>query len=262
MSQALMAQKQAKLALTAKEIPTHRFTNLYSLLHWNYWISQAAEIVLKRTGSNTAGIDGQTKNAFQKVYQAEISSLINELKRKTYVPIPVRRTFIPKKNGNQRPLGIPALRDRIVQEALRAILDPIFESDFCHHSYGFRKGRRTMDAITAMMPLLNTSLKYYYVIDGDIKSYFDTVQHRKLLSLLKQRIADREIINLIAKFLNAGVMKNGLFENTDTGVPQGGVISPLLANVYLHQLDKWAEARWYITQMERQINRHLGRGNW
>jgi len=229
-------------------------------MHWEYWIIQAAQAVLKRPGSDTAGVDGQTKNAFKKVYKAEISGLVDELKRKTYVTQPVRRTFIPKKNGDQRPLGIPALRDRIVQEALRAILDPIYESDFCHHSYGFRRGRCTMDAIQAMMPRFNARGKYFYVIEADIKSYFDTVQHRKLVSILKRRIADRDIIDLIRKFLNAGVMEDGLFARTETGVPQGGVISPLLANVYLHQLDTWAETKWDRAHYRR--NRENGRGNY
>src|SRR6266700_805805 len=262
MNQVKMAQKQAELAKNAVEHPEHRFSNLYTLMHWEYWIVQAAQAVLKRPGSDTAGVDGQTKQAFKKVYKAEISSLVDELKRKTYVPQPVRRTFIPKKNGGQRPLGIPALRDRIVQEALRAILDPIYESDFCHHSYGFRRGRCTMDAVQAMMPRLTASSKYFYVIEGDIKSYFDTVQHRKLISILKRRIADRDIIDLIRKFLNAGVMEDGLFARTETGVPQGGVISPLLANVYLHQLDIWAEAKWSNARNVRERNRALGRGNY
>ncbi len=260
MNQVKMAQKQAELAKNAVEHPEHRFSNLYTLMHWEYWIVQAAQAVLKRPGSDTAGVDGQTKQAFKKVYKAEISSLVDELKRKTYVPQPVRRTFIPKKNGGQRPLGIPALRDRIVQEALRAILDPIYESDFCHHSYGFRRGRCTMDAIAVMMPMFNALGKFYYVIEGDIKSYFDTVQHRKLLSILKRRIADRDIIDLIRKFLNAGVMEDGLFARTETGVPQGGVVSPLLANIYLHQFDKWAEAKWDRAHYRR--NRDTGRGNY
>jgi RNA-directed DNA polymerase len=262
MNQAKMAQKQAELAKNAVNHPEHRFSNLYPLMHWEYWMRQAAEIVLKRPGSDTAGVDGQTKTAFKRIYKVEISSLVEELKRKTYDPQPVRRTFVPKKNGNQRPLGIPALRDRIVQEALRAILDPIYESDFCHSTFGFRRGRCSMDAIAAMMPVFNTRTKFYYVIEGDIKSYFDTVQHRKLISLLKQRIADKDIIDLIWQFLKAGVMEDGLFVKTKTGVPQGGIISPLLANVYLHQFDKWAEARWNTTRNEQWRSRYHGRGNY
>jgi len=262
MSQAKMAEKQAKLAKNAVEHPEHRFTNLYSLMHWDYWIRQSADTVLERPGSDTPGTDGQTKKAFKKVYEAEILSLVDTLKHKTYVPHPVRRTFIPKKNGDKRPLGIPALRDRIVQEALRAILDPIYESDFCHKSYGFRKGRSTMDAIAMMMPMFNTSTKFYYIIEGDIRGYFDNVHHRKLLRILKQRIADKDIIDLILKFLHAGVMDGGLFAETKAGVPQGGVISPLLANVYLHEFDKWAEARWEGSAYQYQRNRQQGRGNY
>jgi len=119
-----------------------------------------------------------------------------------------------------------------------------------------------MDAVQAMMPRLTASSKYFYVIEGDIKSYFDTVQHRKLLSILKRRIADRDIIDLIGKFLKSGVMEDGLFERTESGVPQGGVISPLLANVYLHQLDTWAAAKWSNARNVREQNRKLGRGNY
>jgi RNA-directed DNA polymerase len=262
MNQAKMAQKQAELAKKAKENPTHKYYNLYSLMHWDYWITQAVESVLKRPGSETAGADNQTKKTFQAHYEQEIKSLVRELKQKTYCPQPVRRAFIPKKNGNQRPLGIPALRDRIVQEALRAILDPIYESDFCQHSYGFRKGRKTMDAIAAMMPMFNNTSKFFYVIEGDIHSYFDTVHHRKLVKILKRRIADGDILDLIWKFLKAGVMEDGLFSVTEAGVPQGGVISPLLANIYLHEFDKWAETKWNITNNEQRWNRCHGLGNY
>jgi len=118
-----------------------------------------------------------------------------------------------------------------------------------------------MDAIAVMMPMCNSRLKYFYVIEGDIKSYFDNVHHRKLISLLKRRIADRDITTLVVKFLKAGVMEDGLFTKTDTGVPQGGIISPLLANVYLHELDKWAEAKWNVSPYQQEINRTKGYGN-
>lgn len=168
-----MAEKQAKLAQTALSNPEYRFDNLYDLMHWRYWIEQAAAKVLARPGSSTAGIDGKTRDNFKNCYETEINRITAELKSKTYEPLPVKRTHIPKGNGKTRPLGIPVLRDRIVQEALRAILDPIYESDFQHHSYGFRKGRNTMDAVAVIMPLFNTQVKHYWVIEGDIKGCFD-----------------------------------------------------------------------------------------
>ncbi len=263
MNQTKMSQKQMTLAEMACQNPEHRFMNLYSLMHWEYWIRCAADAVLARPGSSTAGVDGKTRDQFKGNFYREIASLVEDLKRKTYEPRPVRRVYIPKPNGKQRPLGIPALRDRIVQEALRAILDPIYESDFQPHSYGFRKGRRTMDAIAVIMPLFNESVKHYYVIEGDIQSYFDTVHHRKLLSLLKRRVADRDLLDLIWKFLKAGVMDDGLFARTEAGVPQGGVISPLLANVYLNEFDRWADQKWHsLTPYERQRRRQSGKGNY
>jgi group II intron reverse transcriptase/maturase len=149
-----------------------------------------------------------------------------------------------------------------VQEALRAILDSIYETDFQPYSFGFRKGRGTMDAVAVIMSLTGPQTKYYYVIEGDLKSYFDTVHHRKLLSILKQRIADKDLLDLIWKFLKAGIMEDGLFARTETGVPQGGVISPLLANVYLNEFDKWANAKWNVPANERRRRRYAGKGNY
>ncbi len=214
-----MAEKQKFLAKTASEYPEHRFSNLYSLLHWDYWMHAAAERVLARPGSQTNGVDGNTRDAFKQDYERQMVLLIDQLKRKTYQPLPVRRVYIPKHDGKKRPLGIPALRDRIVQEALRAILDPIYESDFQPHSYGFRKGRCTMDAIAVLMPLFNSRVKHYYVIEGDLQSYFDTVHHQKLMKVLRNRLADKDILNLIWKFLKSGVMEGRLFKHTEAGVP-------------------------------------------
>jgi group II intron reverse transcriptase/maturase len=257
-----MAEKQAKLARTALEHPEHRFTNLYNLLHWEYWIITAAKKVLARPGSSTAGVDGQTRGNFEQHFDAQINGIVAQLKAKTYEPLPVRRTYIPKSDGRRRPLGIPGLRDRIVQEALRAILDPIYEADFQHHSYGFRKGRCTMDAIAVLMPRFNSAIKCYWVIEGDITSYFDNVHHRKLMSILRRRIADKALLDLIWKFLKAGVMEGQLFAKTERGVPQGGIVSPLLANVYLNEFDRWAEEKWHqFSRSQRQQRRSAGRGN-
>jgi len=262
MSPTKMAQKQRTLAESAKANPEHRFTNLYSLMHWDYWIRNAMDRVLARPGSSTAGVDGKARDYFKENSEETVNILIQELKTRTYQPHPVRRTYIPKSNDKMRPLGIPALRDRFVQEALRAILDPIFESDFRLHSYGFRKGRCTMDAIAVIMPLFNESAKHFYVIEGDIKSYFDVVQHRKLLSLIKRRIEDKDILDLIWKFLKAGVMEEYQFTRSDMGVPQGGIVSPLFANIYLHELDVWAEEQWELDPYTRQRRRKAGGGNY
>ena len=257
-----MAEKQRFLARTASEHPDHRFTNLYDLLHWDCWMHISAERVLARPGSQTDGVDNVTRAAFKKDYERHMTALLDQLRRRTYEPQPVRRVYIPKHDGKKRPLGIPTLRDRIVQEALRAILDPIYESDFYRHSYGFRKGRRTMDAIAVLMPLFNTSIKHYYVIEGDLQSYFDTVHHRTLMKLLRRRLKDRALLDLIWKFLKSGVMEGGLFARTESGVPQGGVISPLLANVYLNEFDQWAAAQWDLDPNARRRNRRAGLGNY
>ena len=259
----MMAEKQRTLAVKAKQDPEHRFRNLYSLLHWEYWIHCAAQAVLSRPGSNTAGVDGTTRDLFLRDYDHQIQVIVERLKKRTFEPQPVRRVHIPKANDKKRPLGIPALRDRIVQEALRMILDPIYESDFQPHSYGFRKGRCTMDAIAVLMPNFNLRLKRFYVIEGDLESYFDTVNHRKLIRILKRRIADAGIVDLLWKFLKAGVMEGQLFAKTPAGVPQGGIVSPLMANIYLNEFDKWAEQRWHRrSPYERQKLRRAGRGTY
>lgn len=258
-----IAQKQRALAVHAQADPAHRFSNLYSLLHWEVWIERAADAVLSRPGSDTAGVDGTTRFTFNEHRDRLLAELREDLKRKRYEPLPVRRVHIPKSNGKTRPLGIPALRDRIVQEALRMALDPVYESDFQPYSFGFRKGRRTMDAVAVLMPQLNGSIKKFYVIEGDLASYFDTVNHRKLLSVLKTRIKDRGVLDLIWKFLKAGVMEGQLFAKTAAGVPQGGVLSPLLANVYLNEFDKWCEAKWHrLTPWQNQQQRRAGRGTY
>lgn len=258
----MIAQKQQTLAQKAADDPSYRFDRLHDLLHWDKWIHHAAQAVLARPGSRTDGVDGKTRDYFTNHYYQQMAMLIEQLKRGTYKPLPVKRVYIPKANGKKRPLGIPALRDRIVQEAIRMALDPIFESDFQPYSFGFRKGRNTMDAIAVVMPLANTSIKHYYVIEGDLKSYFDTVNHRILIKLLKKRIADKKLLALIYQFLKAGIMENQLFAQTREGVPQGGIVSPLLANIYLNEFDKWAAQKWNVSPYEKQKRRKSGQGNY
>ena len=261
MKHLMIVQKQKWLAIEATNHPDKQFKRLYKLLHWDKWLQAAANRVLSKSGSDTGGVDGKNRDYFKKNFASQMAKLKEELKSRRYQPLPVRRAFIPKSNGKKRPLGIPALRDRIVQEALRMILEPIYESNFSKCSFGFRPKRCTMDAIARIMPCFNSAMKRYYVIEGDISSYFDTVNHRKLLKLIKARIADKGIINLIHVFLKSGVMQGQLFVKTKDGVPQGGIISPLLANVYLDELDKWADKKWHnLTAYDRQKLRKAGKG--
>ena len=228
----------ARKATTEKE---HRFTNLYHLLKRDDWLNVALGEVLSHVGARTGGVDGITLKHFKKEgFQAEfLATLQAELTTGEYQPQPVLRKYITKSNGKLRPLGIPTIRDRVVQMALKMLLEPIFESDFLNCSYGFRPGRRTMDAIATCYRLINPRNSYFWVIEGDIRSYFDRVNHEILLSLVARRIGDVKVLNLIGRFLKVGVMEDQLFRRSPEGTPQGGILSPLLANIYLHELDQW-----------------------
>jgi RNA-directed DNA polymerase len=187
----------------------------------------AAHETLRNKGSETAGIDHQTKSRIQGDLDGYIMRLKETLKAKTFEPMPVRRVYIPKPNSEKkRPLGIPTLLDRIVQNALRMILEPIWESDFSIHSYGFRPNRSTYDAIARIgTRLTGTGSSYQWVIEGDIASYFDTIPHRRLIKAVKKRVADRDIRDLLWKFLRAGVMHHEEVQETMTGTPQGGIVT-------------------------------------
>jgi RNA-directed DNA polymerase len=179
-------------------------------------------------GSETAGIDRMTKSNFLGDLDGNITRLKESLKAKTFEPMPVRRVYIPKPNsGKKRPLGIPTLFDRIVQEALRMILEPIWEADFSTHSYGFRPNRSTYDIITYLEKRLlgPSGAVYQWVIEGDIASYFDTIPHRRLMKAVKKRVADRNIRDLLWMFLRAGVMYRDEIRETLTGTPQGGIVT-------------------------------------
>ena len=224
-----VGEMQRRLSHTAEKDPEHQFGDLYSLLCNEVWLRVAVHHVQQNKGSETAGIDGKNISNFLGNFDGHIEELKTTLKAETFEPCPVRRMYIPKPNSDKkRPLGIPILLDRIVQEALRMILEPIWEADFSVHSYGFRPNRSTYDAISYIgNRLKGNGSSYQWVIEGDIKSYFDTIPHRRLIKAVKKRVADRKIRDLLWKFLRAGVMHRGQFEETLTGTPQGGIVTLL-----------------------------------
>lgn len=222
----------------------------YSLLDKTYAganLARAYERVRGNKGS--AGTDGQTVAHFGRGLAKELSWLQQELREGSYRPQPVRRAWIPKLGSREkRPLGIPAVRDRIVQAALRHVLEPIFETEFAEQSYGFRPGRGAKDALRRVAGWLEAG--HDWVVDADLKSYFDTIPQERLLALVKARVADGRVVELVASFLRAGVLEESKgWQPTERGTPQGGVISPLLANVYLNAFDhQMARGGWELVR--------------
>src|SRR3989454_7910185 len=216
---------QRKLSQKAEKEIEHQFENLYSLLCNEDWLRVAHKHVNTNRGRETAGIDGESMCTFNKDLEVNLGKLREQLKAKTFEPLPVRRVYIPKANGKKRPLGIPGIRDRIVQEALRMILEPIWEADFSVYSYGFRPNRSTYDAMTYLGKRLASpgGQSFQWVIEGDIASYFDTIPQRRFMKAVKKRVADRNIRALLWKFLRAGVLEHGHTRATLTGTPQGGI---------------------------------------
>jgi RNA-directed DNA polymerase len=231
-----------KLGQKALNEPGFRFYALYDRIFLPYVLEEAFRRV--RANGGSAGVDGvkiSDLSSSDEVLQGFLEDLRLELKDKTYRPNPVRRVWIPKANGGQRPLGIPTVKDRVVQTACLLILEPIFESDFEDCSYGFRPGRSAHDALAEIRSHLSQGFSAVY--DADIQSYFDTIDHRLLLKCLRRRVVDRSVLKLIRMWLECPVQDSGdgnRLVRSEKGTPQGGVISPLLSNVFLHELDlRW-----------------------
>ena len=228
-------QLREKLGHAAKTSKSRRFHALYDKVCrldvlWEAW---------KRVRSNkgAAGVDGETLADIEKKGEGLfIEEMRERLLQKRYRPQPVRRHYIPKKDGRKRPLGIPTIQDRVVQMAVKLVLEPIFEADFQECSFGFRPKRSAKQALERIRKACNR--KGNWVVDVDIQGYFDNINQEKLMKLMEVRISDRRVLKLIRQWLEAGVMEEGKVRRSDLGTPQGGVISPLLANIYLNYFDR------------------------
>ncbi|WP_028775848.1 reverse transcriptase/maturase family protein [Shimazuella kribbensis] len=206
---------------------------LYRNLYNEEFFLLAYSKLAPNEGNMTEGVDGRTIDGMS---IKRINTLIEKLRDQSYQPKPVRRVFIPKANGKQRPLGIPSFEDKLVQEVCRMLLEAIYEGSFSDNSHGFRPNR---SCHTALMQVQRNFTGVRWFIEGDIECFFDSIDHHKLVGILRMRIEDEKFINLIWKFLRAGYMENWRFHSTYSGTPQGGIISPILANIYLDQLDKY-----------------------
>src|SRR5919199_1193038 len=259
-----ITKTQRSFAIKALHNPEHQFADLYHLICREDWIAFALQAVLANSGSRTAGVDGISKKdlADEETRTRFIAELHVDLKAGRFKPLPVRRQSIPKEGGKMRQLGIPTIRDRVVQMLLKMLLEPIWESDFLDCSHGFRPGRRTMDCIAPLYRCMSRGVKAYWVVEGDIRGCFDHIQHAILLKLLERHVADQRIVPLVRVFLRAGVMEGVLFRRSEEGTPQGGVVSPLLANIYLHELDRyWWQHYGGMSQHRKRQRRSAGRGN-
>jgi group II intron reverse transcriptase/maturase len=225
-----------------------RFTNLMS--HLKVPLFKEAYKRLRKDAAS--GIDGETWSSYGESLDARLLDLQDRVQRGSYHPLPVRRVHIPKGDGRTRPLGIPALEDKLVQQAVRMVLEPIYEqSAFIGFSYGFRPGRSPHQALDALYVALHR--KVNWVLDADIQAFFDTLDHGWMKRFLEHRIGDKRLVRLLMKWLRAGVMDQGQWHEVEEGTPQGGVISPLLANIYLHYvLDLWAHA-WRKQQARGEV---------
>ncbi len=233
-----METKLARIAEIAKTKPEEKFTALYH--HINLEMLEECHYEIAR--NKAPGVDKVTKEEYEANLTENLHKLVERLKQKSYRPQAVKRTYIPKGEGKaMRPLGIPAYEDKVVQLALTKILQAVYEQDFLDFSYGFRPNKSCHDALKKLNCNIEKG-KISYVVDVDIRGFFNHVNHKWVVKFIEHRIGDPNIIRLIVRFLKAGIMENGEWEPSLKGTPQGGVISPLLANIYLHYaLDLWFE---------------------
>lgn len=236
---AKVRQLQNRLWAAAKQSPGRRFHTLYDRIYRSDVLWEAWERV--RANRGAAGVDGLTLAAVEDYgIRRMIAELQEDLRAGIYRPAPVRRVEIPKPDGRMRPLGIPTVRDRVCQQAAKIVLEPIFEADFLSCSFGFRPKRSATDALEAIRVAFPQGRRF--VFEADIRNFFGEIDHERLLEMVESRVSDRRVLKLLGQWLCAGVLEDGVLSETVTGTPQGGVISPLLANIYLHAFDRaWVE---------------------
>jgi RNA-directed DNA polymerase len=242
-----VSEMQAKLHRWAAADPGRRFDDLFNLVHDPATLLVAFARVAGNRGANTPGVDGLTVAVVEEQLGVAgfVDDLRNGLKTGSFRPLPVRERTIPKPGGSGkvRKLGIPTIADRVVQAALKLVLEPIFEADFLPVSYGFRPMRRAHDAIAEIH--MFGSRGYQWVLDADIEACFDSIDHPALMERVRLRVKDKRVLALVKAFLKAGVLtEHGRAEDSDIGTPQGGILSPLLANIALHVLDEQVMAPW------------------
>jgi group II intron reverse transcriptase/maturase len=231
---------QRKLYEKAKSEKKYRFYSLYDKVYRTDILEEAYRKA--KSNGGTCGVDGETFNDVEVKGRTEyLRELQMELKTEQYNPKPVLRVYIPKTNGNMRPLGIPTVKDRIVQTAFLMILEPIFEADFSDSSFGFRPKKSAHGAVREIHKYLNWGCEEIY--DVDLEKYFDTVEHAKLLKLVALRVSDGKVLHVIKQWLSCGYVEDGQHKQSKLGTPQGGVISPLLANIYLNPVDQAFERK-------------------
>jgi len=225
----------------ARNEPQTRFNALMGLLFDPEGLRESFE---RQNGKKAPGVDGIRKEQYGERLDERLAELSARLRRLGYRPKPARRTYIPKEDGRYRPLGIPSFEDRLVQDRLSRVLQAIWEPEFCECSYGFRPGRSAHDALRRVAEVI-TNEGTQWVVEADIKGFFDHVSHAHLVNFLEYRIADPKLLQIVQRFLKAGVMEDGVFTASEEGPPQGGLVSPVLSNVYLHYvLDLWFEKRY------------------